>query len=159
MAWTDPKTWASEPLISTDLNTHIRDNQNSLHSRVTNTALFTATAEYTTTSTSFADVDADDFALTLTIESDTVLIGLGANAYNGTSGSTLFFGIAVDDVDQFTNGITGSNAQSSNDPGNSSFSTLLTGLTPGERTFKLRWKVGNNTGKLQADSTFWVREV
>lgn len=30
MAWTDPKTWASETLTSSDMNTHVRDNLNYL---------------------------------------------------------------------------------------------------------------------------------
>lgn len=32
--WSDPKTWAAEPLVKEDLNQYIRDNQNFLKSNV-----------------------------------------------------------------------------------------------------------------------------
>src|SRR5512134_3501672 len=66
MAWTFPKTWfAGELLTASLLNTHLRDNLNALKFLPKDRFVDNA-ASYSTTSTTFVDVDTTN--LTLTIE-------------------------------------------------------------------------------------------
>lgn len=53
MAWTTPKTWAAGVLLSSDLNTHVRDNLNYLYGRRTDSTVITYEGANGTTSISF----------------------------------------------------------------------------------------------------------
>ena len=85
MAWTTPKTWSSEPLTSTDLNTYVRDNQNYLKGRVdADAAQYERTSgDYTTSSSTLVDVDATNMSLTITTTGGDVLVTLVGFASHG----------------------------------------------------------------------------
>jgi hypothetical protein len=177
MAWTTPKTWASEPLTSTDLNTYIRDNQDFLMTRMENNAEHTAdeSSDYTTTTQSFVDVDATNFALTITTNGGNVLVGFnGLTSTHRTTSEGPSFNVAVDSVDYFADdGITmGGTFGSSSHQSPVTFVVLITGLSAGVHVFKLRWRSFNNggsttctlfagSGTTNADvhPQFWVQEL
>ena len=175
MAWTTPKTWSSEPLTSTDMNTYIRDNQNYLKDRMDNQAQHSAdeSSDYSSSSTTWVDVDATEgkFQHTITTHGGNVLVGFCGYVKNngGAHGRYPYFDIAVDGV-QFAGD---DGLASTDDTGGMlntvSFVVLVTGLTADEHVFKLQWKQSNaNANDLYAGAgtsakdlhpQFWVQEI
>ena len=159
MAWTTPKTWASEPLTSLDLNTYVRDNQNYLKGRVDATAkqyVRTAT-NYTTTSTTLVDVDATNLAHTITTDGEDVLVTLAGYANINSTGGRMTLAV---DIDGTPYTILYLRSTASGADFNVSFSYLFTGLTAASHTFKLQWKMSSDTGTLYAGALlFDVREA
>ena len=163
MAWTEPKTWTAEVLTSSDLNTHLRDNLNALKEPPTN--LFNANegANYTSNSTSFADIDATEgkFQHTITTTGGDLMIGFSA-FIAGTSLvvylDIMIDGVAVAGDDGF---VRGSQEQLG-------FVYLKQSVDSGAHVVKMRWKTNGNTATLYAGAgtasndvhpQFWVREV
>ncbi|MGB1284983.1 MAG: hypothetical protein ACPG7F_00500 [Aggregatilineales bacterium] len=117
-------------------------------------------SNYTTTSTSFVDVDGTNFAHTITVPaSGKVLVGF-AGGISATARVKLNVSAAGSDVAGDDGIFT---VQASNV--NGSFAYLCTGLTAGSREFKLRWKVNSGTGTIYAGAglgdfdnhpQFWV---
>lgn len=160
MAWTTPKTWASEPLTSIDLNTYIRDNQNYLKSRIDSTAqqYIRTSGNYTTTSSSLVDVDATNMALTITTSGKDVLVTL-VGYISESNGNQVDIAVDVDggtDVKTLVSveGNAGENQ-------NVSFGLIWSGLSAGSHTFKLQWaRDGGGTATMRAGSLlFDVREM
>lgn len=167
MSWTTPKTWVnSEPLTADDLNTHLRDNLNALHAPPTASYQLNEAANYTTTSTTFVDVDATVGKLSLTITTTGGDVMIGFYGYAAATGNTGFFDVEMDGT------------RIGGDDGlavfyisiaTTSFVILKTGVSAGSHTFKLQWKVASGgtatlyagAGTLGADvhPQFWVREV
>jgi hypothetical protein len=173
MAWTTPKTWSSEPLTSTDMNTYIRDNQNHLYNRLEAyaSANVDEVSDYTTTSTTFEDVDATEgkFQHTITTNGGPVKVGFSGVTLNpGTNGRYAFFDIDVDGSrwagdDGITRG-----DKDQDERQIVSFTALITGLSAGSHVFKLQWKVNAGTLTLYAGAgssdgdlkpQFWVAEA
>lgn len=163
MAWTDPKTWvAGDALTASLLNTEVKDNLNYLKG-VHAEATLNETSDYTTTSTTFVDVDATEGKLQLTVTTNggDVLVHFHG-AY--ISGATALFDIKVDGTrDGGNDGYTRIVAQ-----GPLSFTRLITGLAADSHIFKLVWRVVSGTGTLAAGAgtanmdvhpQFWVREI
>lgn len=169
MAWTTPKTWTSEPLTSVDLNTYVRDNQNHLKDRLDSSAgkFVSADSNISTTSTAFVDVDAEKLALTLTTHGGDVLLGFTGTVRCSGNGGQANFNIAVDGVDYVADdGIVRSTIAYNSDTNRGkplSFVLLITGLSPGSHSFKLRWKVNSgNTARMNVVSLhpqFWAKEI
>jgi len=164
MGWSTPHTWQSGELVTaTLLNTHLKDNLDFL--KAPPTALYTLNqgSDYTTTSTSFVDVDATNLSLTITTAGGDVLI-----VFTGYGGGTsrLYFDILIDGVrmagdDGFVSAVNAVNTPVA-------IVVLKQGLAPGSHTFKLQWKVNSGTGTLYAGAgtsgadvhpQFFVREV
>ena len=161
MAWTTPKTWASEPLTSIDLNTYIRDNQNYLQDRVDSsdaTAQYIrVSSDYTTTSTSLVDVDATNLAHSITTIGGDVLATFAGYANVNSSGSDMYLAV---DVDGTPYTIVKTKSQGSGHIFNVSFSYVFAGLAAGSHDFTLQWRVSGNTGTLYAGTLlFDVRET
>jgi hypothetical protein len=158
MAWTAPKTWTTEPLTSTDLNTHLRDNLNALKEPPTDTHKVDQVGNYTNALSGWRDVDATDFALTLTTTGGDVLVGLTANAQN--SSGTILFDVEVDGVRWA--GDDGLVYVASGGAVPLTINLLVTGLNAGAHTIKLVWSRSAGTANLFAGSIhgqFWAREV
>lgn len=155
MAWIQPKTWSSEPLIASDMNTHIRDNLNALKDPPTESYEFNT--NYSTTSTSFVDVDATNLSLTITTTGGDVLIGAMLYHDNGR----IYFDVTQDGarLGDSSHGLASSNGFE----GMTTLLFLVTGLAAGTYTFNLQWKVGTGTRNLNLNpaptNQFWVREV
>jgi hypothetical protein len=126
-------------------------------------------ANWTTTSTSFVDIDAVKLSLEITTTGRDLLLGFFGNfIMNGAAAMHLTVtmdgvAIALDD------GIVGARNLQTSAPGNPiSFVHLLTGISAGVHTFKLRWKVSSGTLTLYAGAgtasgdlhpQFWVKEL
>ncbi len=169
VTWTTPKTWSSEPLTSLDLNTYVRDNQNHLKDRLDNSAgnIVNGAKFLTTTANEFVDVDADKLSLTLATHGGDVLVGFTGTVQSQHSNGATYFNVAVDDVNYVADdGILRDTAASSsggNRHGPISFVMLVSGLSAGSHTFKLRWKTShNNSSKIDVVSLhpqFWAKEI
>jgi hypothetical protein len=156
MAWTTPKIWASEPLISTDLNTYVRDNQTYLKDRIDATAkqYIRTSGDYSTTSSSLVDIDATNLALTLTTLGGDVRVTFTGMGVLDTSNNRDFV-LAVD-IDG-----TPYNIMDHKEYGqtNFGFTYIFTGLTAGSHTFKMQWSTSASTLTLYAGTLlFDVRE-
>lgn len=169
MAWTTPKTWSSEPLTSLDLNTYVRDNQNHLKDRLDSAAnrSVAGASVLTTTATEFVDVDADALSLTLTTHGGDVLVGFTGTARHKNNGGETRFNVAVDGVDYIADdGIVSLHTLYSGDTNRNkplSFVLMITQLSAGSHSFKLRWKTSKgNTAQMDVvklHPQFWAKEI
>ena len=164
MAWTSPKTWTAEVLTSSDLNTHLRDNLNELKDPPSDEYSVNEVADYTTTSTSFTNVDGTDLSFTFTTNGGDVMVHFHGTVNNGAG--TVFLDFTVDAVRHA--GDDGIMRCPSNNTSSMAFTELVTGLAAGSHTFELQWKVSGGTGTMYAGAAtaaldlhpqFWVREV
>lgn len=165
--WRAPVTWATGNLVTaTNLNEQLRDNLEFLKTPPTGLISIDEASDYTTTSTSFVDVDSagdPDLSLDLTTAGGDVLIVF--MAYAGGTGR-VYFDIAVDSVRMATNDGFFSAVNAVNTP--ITIVALKQGLAPGSHNFKVQWKVNTGTGTLYAGAgtsaldthpLFFVREV
>ena len=169
MAWTAPKTWSSEPLTSLDLNSNVRDNLNHLKDRLDSSAgnSLSGAVLLTTTATEFVDVDAVNLSLALTTHGGDVLLGFTGTVQCSQAGGSVYFNVAVDNVDNVADdGIIGQQiglSLDNNRPKPLSFVMLIPGLATGSHIFKLRWKVSSgNTAKMDVvrlHPQFWAKEI
>jgi hypothetical protein len=169
MAWTTPRTWAVGEAITADLlNEQLRDNLAELKDPPSANYELNEASDYTTTSTSFVDVDATSGKLSLTITTnggDVLVHFEGAIAIN--SSNKVYLEIDIDGVP--VGGDDGINVGKHGiNPHVVSFTRLITGLSTGSHTFKLQWKVSAGTATLYAGAgtlgldvhpQFWVREL
>jgi len=170
MAYTTPKTWVTgEALTATDMNTYIGDNLAALKNPPTDLYDVDESADYTTTSTSFVDIDATDLALTITTTGGDVIACFVGTSLLSTAGG-LYFNVDVDGVAAAgEDGITMWQLVTANQRHSVGFAFLIQGLSAASHTFKLQWKVnGAVTGTLYAGAgtsnydlhpQFWVREL
>jgi hypothetical protein len=174
MAWVTPRTWVPEELVTANLlNTHLRDNLNALKNPPSARYEPNEGSDYTTTSTSFVDVDATNLALTITTAGGDVMVGFhGLVAPDNVGAARVLFDVAVDGTRTAGNdGITGTTQEGSEGgarPKNVSFVRLISGLAAGSHTFKLQWRTNTGTATLYAGAgtsnadvhpQFWAREV
>jgi len=169
MTWTQPKTWSSEPLTSTDLNTHLRDNLEALKDPPSAWVVLDEDADYTTTSTVFVAVDDTTLSLTIITNGGDVLAGF-MGSFRHLAPNRIALDIDVDGnphagdegIITFIPSGTGIGASAQ------SFVRLIPGLAAGSHTFKLQWRTASGTATLHAGAgvthgnvhpQFWVREV
>lgn len=166
MAWTQPKTWSSEPLTSSDLNTHLRDNLEALKDPASGDYTLNESSDYTTTSTTFVDVDATNLSATLTTNGGDVFVFFAPLVALGSS-QVIFFDLDVDGTR-----LGGDDGIVATVPAGIGIAipiiAMVKGLAAGSHTIKLQWKVTSGTGKLYAGAgtasgdvhpQFIVREV
>lgn len=169
MTWENPKTWVTGELVTAAmLNTHLRDNLNALKSPPSDDYVCNESTNYTTTSSSFVNVDATNLALTINTNGGDVMVGFHGVVINNTTNAIIYLDVEVD------------GSRHAGDDGAleiqfatftilpASFVRLITGLAEGSHTFKLQWKVSAGTGTLYAGSgtptvdshpQLWAREV
>src|SRR5690242_16872399 len=135
MGWTTPATWNPGQVISaTDLNTHLRDNLNYLLSgRARQVIKRDNNANYSTTSTSFVDIDATNLSITLNLSGSAVLVTFTAVADN-TGGGLPVLDIDVDGTRYGSAGADGL-VQAGGNKSPVTLSVLITGLSAGNHTF------------------------
>jgi hypothetical protein len=170
MAWSDPRTWVDDELITdTILNEHVRDNLNALKDPPTALYDVNEGADYTTTSSSFADVDATNLALTITTGgAHDIMIGFTGSVDHSAAG-LVYFDLDLDGVLQGgDDGIGVIQFGTSAVVHLVSFVYLIQNVTAASHTIKLQWKVSTGTATLYAGAgtstfdvhpQFWVREV
>ncbi len=141
MAWTTPRTWVAEELVTAAImNAHVRDNLNALKSPVSQQVLRDNNANYTTTSTSFVDVDTTNLKITLVTQGGDVLVWFGGIAANSAVTDACFT-VQVDSTDAgLAEGLT---TKYGGTASHVSFVYLVTGLSASSHTFTLRWKTAS----------------
>jgi hypothetical protein len=162
--WHQPATWTVGQLVTaTNLNEQLRDNLEFLKTPPTSLYNLNQASDYTTTSTSFVDVDATNLSLTIVTAGGDVLITF--MGFGGSSGR-IYLDVAIDGVR-----MAGDDGFLASANGVSTPVTLVAlkqGLSAGSHTFKLQWKVNTGTGTLYAGAgtssfdvhpQFFVREV
>lgn len=169
MAWTTPKTWSSEPLTSIDLNTYVRDNQNHLKDRLDAGAssIISGATLLSTTAHDFVDVDATKLSLTLTTHGGDVLLGFTGTVRNNARAGTTYINVAVDGVDYIADdGLIGVRIATDGDQSRNkpvSFVMLISGLSAGSHSFKLRWKASRTSTAsmdiVDLHPQFWAKEI
>ena len=161
MAWTTPKTWTVDEVVgASDMNTHLRDNLVALKDPPS--AIYDGgTLTHTTTSSTFADVDAVNLKLSVTITGDTVLIGFVGECSSVSSASVLGLDITVDGVSVTGGaGVIREHYLPTNETQNVSFVWRETGLVAGKKEFRLQFRRAVLSGTVKLYSTqFWVAEV
>src|SRR5260370_40838420 len=108
MGWSSPATFSTGQLIgATDLNTYVRDNTNYLLTRPKTVIKRDNNADYTTTSTTFVDIDSTNLAITMTISGSAVLLNLQAGAgYTGAL-QVAAFDFQIDGTPYASRGVSG----------------------------------------------------
>lgn len=146
MTWIQPKTWSSEPLVAGDMNTHLRDNLEALKDPPQGGTDIDNSSDYSTTSTSFVDVDATDFSTTITTHGSDVLVTLCVTVVGSTNYA--YFDIEVDGT-----GVAGDDGIlkklcDGNAPDTMTLYYWVKGLSAGSHTFTLQWKASTGTVKI-----------
>lgn len=131
-------------------------------------------SDYTTSSTSFVDIDATDLNLSLTTTGGDVLLGFYGNIRVSGSGSpTVYFDVLQDATriggdDGLCLAFVTSIDSAVDQYQPVSFTYLITGLSAGTYAFKLQWKVsaaaailyaGAGTSALDIHPQFWAKEI
>src|SRR3712207_4948156 len=102
--WHTPKSWSTGELVTaTNLNEQLRDNLEFLKAPPNNAYLLNEAANYTTTSTSFVEVDGagSELTLSLTTAGGDVLIVFNGVVANSAAGSTVYFDVLIDGLTYF----------------------------------------------------------
>lgn len=145
--WTAMKDLDTGDLVTaTDMDA-IRGNIEYLLSPNAGRTLYTGGA-YTTTSTSFVDVDGAGTALevTITTHGGPVLVCLTGSVTNNASGSRTYVDIAVDGTRLGrAGGLIELRHCANNAEMSAVISILVTGLAAGSHTFKPQWRTDANT--------------
>jgi hypothetical protein len=173
--WTSPVTWnPGQVVAASDLNAQLRDNLIYLFARPQNVVKRDNGANYTTTSTSFVDIDGTNLKITLNISGGAVLLGFTGVAVGGsivTNAGPAAFDFLIDSTRYASAGTDGLVANANTAYWNGvSMAALVTGLSAGSHTFKVQWKflgvgtssvlcAGNGTGGQDFIPTFWAIEV
>jgi len=155
MAWTTPATWvAATPLGAAQLNEQLRDNLNALKTPPTD--VYNPAGGYSTTSTSYVDVDATNYNLTITTTGGDILIIFSGSGAMTASSNVGYVTVALDGTDLHTAGIAWTSAATY---GDLSFTLLLEGIAAGSHSVKLRYKVSASTLTLLSGGHLAIREV
>lgn len=170
MTWNAPTSRSTGELITAAIwNADIVDNLLALKSPPGTNYVADESSNYTTTSTSFTEVDATNLALTMTTTGGAVFVGFHGVLTVSTHPMTVFFNVdqdgspvAADDgimlITSFTTGTVHP----------VSFVRQISAPAAGSHTYKLQWKVNTGTGTLYAGAgtstrdlhpQFWVREL
>jgi hypothetical protein len=151
MAWSTPPTFTSGQVITaTDLNTYLRDNENYLLSRPKNFVKHDNNADYTTTSSSFVDIDGTNLTITLTLSGSAVLLSFTAVINDSSNQPAFDFTVDGTRVGGSTDGlmtISGGNGRYC-----ATMVALVTGLSAAAHTFKVQWRAVSGTATLYAGS-------
>lgn len=158
MPWNTPITWvASQVVTAPNLNEQIRDNLLYLVSRPKQAIRRINAAVYTTTSTSFVNIDATNLSIDLTLVSGNVLVCFQAATVvdaTYTGNAAVDFSIDGTRHANTTNGFgfalgagTGANGTIIN------YVVPVTGLSVGSHQFRAMWRTNAATAMLQSAST------
>jgi hypothetical protein len=176
MAWTTPKTWTNTGVRRSEFNTHLRDNLLALKYPSSALYLIKETTDYSTSSTSFADINVTEgkFLHTITTYGNgnggngDVFVCLNAVLYSA-AGAEVNFRILMDGVVQNADdGLLHFNVNAGALVP-ASFLIPIRDVSPGSHAFKLQWVVFvastvvllANAGTLTRDikGQFWAREM
>jgi hypothetical protein len=144
MPWTTPATWVSDYVVTaSDLNIYLRDNSNYLlGSRPLAESIKSGSANYSTTSTTYVDVDGTNIKVSITPASTRALVW--AQFQWNASAQATWFDIYCDVLNARGGAATFGLGGGFSGLGGLSIQHIFTGLTPGVlTTFKLQWRVNS----------------
>lgn len=160
MAWTTPKTWTSEVLTSNDMNTYLSDNTQYLYDQINTTpeiySYIRTTGDYSTTSTSYVDIDATNMSATITTTGGDVIVTFAGTVTISSSG---LGHIAID----YDGTVYAPIYMKTRD--NVSFSLIFDNVSAGSHTFTMQWKnagpgvTATLSGNSDTSAHFSVREL
>lgn len=172
MAYTQPTTRNTGDSITASVwNTDLVDNLIAIKNPPTDSYVADEGADWTTTSTSFVDVDGTDLSLTITTTGGDVIVHFHGVFLMSFNSDIVKLNVSLDGVNVAADdGITGASFYNSASALKLpiSFTRLITGVSAGSHTFKLRWRVAANSVTLYAGAgttnfdfhpQFWVREM
>lgn len=151
-SWTTPRTYVTGELITkTIMDTHVRDNLNALKTPTSSYSYIDEASNYTTTSSSYADVDSTDLSTgSRTWNGGLVLVGFCGAISHSTNGAQIYLDIAVDGVLVGLNdGTIVIDCPAATRTSNMSFSRLIA-VSAGAHTITLQWKTSAATATLWA---------
>jgi hypothetical protein len=154
--WTTPTTWNPGQVVSaTDLNTHLRDNLNYLVSGFPMSMVVRNNAgNYTTTSTTFVDVDATNLIITITLQSGRAIIYAQCMCLgDAAAGDGMEIDIIVDSTTRAGNATHGLFRVARTLRSHAAVFAVFTGLSVNaSHTFKLQFRtVGAGTATIEAN--------
>lgn len=154
MPWTSTYTWtAGETVTATKMNEQLRDNMAYVHDGTpVSINLHNDGADYTTTSATFADVDATDLAKSITTTTGRVLICVTATISTSVS-AEVSLDIDCDGSKIGTANTNGLCTHNCNTRSTMSFTVMKTGLSNGSHTFKLQWKTSAGTATMRSTTS------
>lgn len=173
MAWTNMPTWLPDQVVgATDFNTYLTDNMTYLFSgRGGNTVVRDNGASYSSTSSSFADIDSTNLAITTSIVSGKALILFTGVSIMAAASIQAAFDITVDGT---RIGASGNDGLVTLQAGTAThkipfcIAAVKTGLSVGNHTFKPVWRAilgtivlyaGNGVSTEDTLPTFSVVEI
>ncbi|MFA6270904.1 MAG: hypothetical protein WC657_06900 [Candidatus Paceibacterota bacterium] len=155
MAWITPSTRSTNELITAiDWNADVVANLIALKTPPTD--VYNPAGGYSTTSTSYVDVDATNYNLTITTTGGDILIIFSGSGAMTASSNVGYVTVALDGTDLHTAGIAWTSAATY---GDLSFTLLLEGIAAGSHSVKLRYKVSASTLTLLSGGHLAIREV
>lgn len=166
MNWQDPKTWNTGDLLTAqEMNAQLRDNLRYLKELPYAQSTVRQQTNYSMGSRSFADIDASALSLTLRAAGAAEIGFLGTFQMNRSG--TLYLDLSVDGVRIGNDlGMASVYFSVANQPQSFAFTVLRDQLTPGERTFRLQWRVSHGAATLFAAASsndppayFWARAL
>lgn len=152
--WTTARTWSTGELVTASImNTHVRDNLNALKTPSGGYSLINQGADYTTSSTSFADIDATNLILTFTTNGGDVMVFFVGNVTNSNAGARQYFDIFESVANTRYGGDDGllcvpSAGSTVANP--FCLAVRIPSLTAASHSFKVQWKVSAGTATLYA---------
>lgn len=168
MAFTTVPTITDTVATAANLNTYIRDNQRALKDPPSQNYEANQGGDYTVTTSSWANVDNSNFALSIATTGGDVMIGFSGSI----KGAQVIIDVEMDGtrlVNQSNSGIlvtdvSGGNARSF------SFVRLIQSVSANTHIFKLQWRLvagpslctlyaGAGTGGYDVHPQFWAREL
>lgn len=166
--WTTPRTWVTNELVTAPLmNTHLRDNLDYLFTRPRDVDNVNSAGNYSTTSTTFADVSTSELALTLTTTGGRVLVGFTGSVYVVATAVRVYFNVAIDGTTQVADdGLLVMEATAN--PRLASFVYMSDVLSVATHTIRVQWKTnagtmgmyaGAGTASFDVHPQFWALEI
>lgn len=177
MAWTVPPSWSTSQLVTATQMQVLSDDLAYLLNRPNNSIKRDNGSSYTTTSTSFTDLDGTNIKITMSISGSAVLLGFTAVILGGAAvadAGSPYFDFDIDGTRFASAGTDGyfragyNSSSAAQAVSNVSMTALVTGLSTGSHTFKVKWKVASGTATLFSGSgsggsdyipDFWAVEV
>ena len=166
MPWNEPKTWNTGDLLTAqDMNEQLRDNMRYLAGLPYAQSTVRQSANYSTSSKVFVDIDASALSLTLTTAGVVELGFLGTVSLDRSGYIVLEMTVDGASVSGGP-GLARLSVAHANQPQSIAFTLLRDRLTAGQREFRMQWRVSTGTGKLYAaagkndyPAFFWARSL
>jgi hypothetical protein len=156
MAWTTPPSWTTSQLVTATQIQVLSDDLSYLLNRPNSAVKRDNGGEYSTSSTSFVDIDATNLKCTLSISGSAVLVGFTGMIFNTNGGASVTcLDITVDGTrigSAGGEGLAGKVQSGAFTPVRESISfvALVTGLSAGSHTFIVQWKANAASATLQS---------